>query len=409
MSFFKKLQPSIIRFSSDDCIPESLKNKYAININVIGIDWFQENFLETEDGGLVLLETSTIIDSFKLVLEGPSNVFDVPRIYVVINDSIVENDDNIYQLVYKGISGPSIYGEGFDGFRPGVDYYINDTLYSWLTRTTDEHQNKIDPIIEENNDIFLPNLLDGDGNLSHHFIELDESDQDYTNLSYYKKKNDILGYSFTEDELYDFTSTFCGIILDNSEVQDAADTDNQVYKLVLEYWRNHQSDCASIALALILGTKYTTSTNTITTCNSCFNTSSTSTDTSIDKSCYEKYQDAMAEWLKHMLGDSGFYEDWFFLVRGDCEVPNDDMIDILIDLINSLLGTGWNLGSDTTKRLSCNCPDLDTSYDDTCNRNILLNYIKVLEWVKADKITSNKNKIKVYGQQFGELLTKLNI
>lgn len=409
MSFFQKFQPSIIRFSSDDCIPESLQNRYAININVVGIDWFTENFIETEDNGLLLNESSNILESYKLVLENSTAILDIPRIYVVINNSIVENDDNIYKLIYKGISDPNIYGEGFDGFRPGIDYYINDTLYSWLIRTIDDNLNPIDPIIESNEDILLPNLLDSEGNLSHHFIELSDSDKDYSKLSYYLKKNELLNLSYTEDELRDFTSVFCSIILDNSELQNESATQNQVYKLVLEYWKNHQSDCASIALALILGTKYTTSTTTTTTCNSCFNTSSTSTDTTIDKSCYEKYQDAMKEWLKYMLGDSEFYNDWFFLIKGDCETSNSDMIDMLIDLINSLLSTGWSLESDYNKKLSCNCPDLDASYNDTCNRNILLNYIKVLEWVKSNQIRSNKNKIKIYGQQFGELLTKINL
>lgn len=412
MSFFQRFQPSIIKLSSDDCIPSYLRNKYMININCVGIKWFEENFilLEDENGAFLLQEKDSSDKSFKILLENyGSDRFDIPRLYIVIDDNIVKDDDNIYKIVYDGLTNNEVYGEGFNGFRPGINYYVNKTLYTWLTSKVDTEGNTIDPIIEDNLDIVLPNYLDSDGSISHHFEELSESDKDYTKLSYYLKKNEILGYSFTENELRDFTSTFCGIILDNSEVQNETDTQNQVYKLVLEYWRNHQSDCASIALALILGTKYTTSTIT-TTCNSCFNTSSTSTDTSIDKSCYEKYQDAMKEWLKYMLGDNEFYEDWFYLLIGDCLTPNTDMIDLLIDLINSLLNTGWNLGTDTSnKKLSCNCPDLDNSYDDTCNRNILLNYIKVLEWVKADNIISNKNKIKIYGQQFGELLTKLSL
>ena len=59
-----------------------------------------------------------------------------------------------------------------------------------------------------------------------------------------------------------------------------------------------------------------------------------------------------------------------------------------------------------TNKTHCGCSKLSTD-NGNCNYNILDNYIRVLNWIKECQIEEHTNQIKIYGEQFAELLPKL--
>ena len=50
-NFMNYIQPSIVKFSSDEELPESIQNHYMINYNIVGIKYFLENFMISETAG----------------------------------------------------------------------------------------------------------------------------------------------------------------------------------------------------------------------------------------------------------------------------------------------------------------------------------------------------------------------
>ena len=103
-----------------------------------------------------------------------------------------------------------------------------------------------------------------------------------------------------------------------------------------------------------------------------------------------------------MLSDKEFYCDFFYIENK----PIVDLIDNLIRLITEFKTLGYNISFDDSNKTHCGCSELSKD-NGTCNYNILDNYIQVLIWVKECKIEENANKIKIYGEQFAELLPKL--
>ena len=59
------------------------------------------------------------------------------------------------------------------------------------------------------------------------------------------------------------------------------------------------------------------------------------------------------------------------------------------------------------KSYQCDCTNQLSLNNSSLEYKKLNNYIQVLLWVYNNEITENTNKIKVYGEQFGELLPKL--
>lgn len=402
-SFLTYFQPAILRLSNDVCVPKSLQNKYVLNINAMGISWFEENFILTEDGnGNKYLGVNESTND-RLLLESSSNSkFDLPRIYVVLNDDF--NDNLLSTFVATALSKPETYGEGITGFRPGKDYYVNETLKYWLGR------NKIG---ENNADYILPDYLvqnDNTMKMSEYFQELPENEVNSIDIKRFIKKNAILSLSFDEDKLRNFASTFFDCILKYTPItpENKLLPRNQIYNRVMEYYRDGKSDDTIISLQLILGTKAKVAEQWMTdtsSCNTCFNTSSGSSS-SLQPTCLALYTEAMEEWVKEMLADTNFYKDWMFITDGDNTYPNVSLIDLLITLIQDYIKSGFPLSKQTDNIVNCNsCPSLDSLYSqDECNKNIMLNYIKVLEWTNACQLKQNKNKIKVYGQEFAQLL-----
>jgi hypothetical protein len=87
--------------------------------------------------------------------------------------------------------------------------------------------------------------------------------------------------------------------------------------------------------------------------------------------------------------------------------PNLVLIKQLMYLLNGFISL--NLDLSFSKGSKYNCTNLcnKTSQVSVNNYTVLEKYKNVLEYVRECKISSNVNKIKLYGGQFGELLPKL--
>ena len=106
-----------------------------------------------------------------------------------------------------------------------------------------------------------------------------------------------------------------------------------------------------------------------------------------------------------MLGDIEFYKDWFMLSNPeDKGTYNENVVDELIKLIDEFISLEYSLQFEK-KMSKCNCEQI--SDVNNCNKETILKYKEVLNWIKENKIEENTNKIKVYGEAFGELLPNL--
>ena len=527
-TFYKHLQPNIIKFSDEQEIPESLRCHYAINYNVWGIDYFFENYLlqESSDGVYMILNEN----NFGILLEdtlSDQKVLDIPRLYIKITDKFLTDDSKFQEFILKAAKDNEIYGLGIDGFRPGEDYYINHTLFNYLSNIVPSKDNneetpqeisyglgndneeetneeeytgpKEDPefrfseesitvkinstynlptlissqgvdnvkyyvsninvaridttsgqvfienegetlilaVFEGNNrynasqatytlivqpeedttysslniENELPNYLDENGNITKYFIDLDgEIIKDYTNLDYFNKKNNLLTFTYSEDELNRFYQNICQIILNNTTIQNNTDIfykpNNQIYYKVLQYFSNSKVDDASIALNLILGSQYgTVSTNNQLNCGC----STGSSSTLLTQSCSVMYEQAMPLYLKQMFGDSEFYEDWFNIYLSESDIiPNDVLIETLQLFIKEFILLDYNLDQGKSSlQYQCDCTDLSSLNNSSLEYKKLNNFLQILNWVNNSRIDENTNKIKIYGESFGELLPNL--
>lgn len=259
---------------------------------------------------------------------------------------------------------------------------------------------------------------------------------------YYTNKNKSIEHIFSEDELNFLNSTFMNLIKDMSEFKQYSFDKNSVYKAVIDYYANGGYDSATILMNTIFNTEIKTTTSNITGCgcgnqSNCVNTTSNGTTQAINTgttlvsldnaTCLEKYQAAMYQWLIDMLSNPDFYCCWMFMQLNNSEdiIPNDALLDMLISLLKEFLKLGYDLSNlkSNTNGGTCNCGhnkiygdtntgdciDLLNNTELQCsNYSIILNYIKVLEWVKNNEIDENKNKIYIYGKQFAEIFPLLN-
>ena len=401
--FFKYLQPTIIQATNNEELPERVRGRFFINFNVFGIQYFSENYIlqETTFGApyLILKE-----DNWGLQLENTSEgeLLDIPRIYIDITDKFVNDDEGLFQsFVAQALMDNKIWARGIDKFFGGMDYYTNYTLYNYLALT--------DQIEVPDFGVRLPNYLDNFGQIQTQYWKVlnGEIYEDYTNIEYFNEKNNMLTNKFSEDELNNFYSTFCSIILKYTKITDnlLLDSKNQIYNLVLNYFKNFKSDEGSNALSLILNSGYSAVTTTSSTSCSC-NSSSSSTE--LTPSCYDLYSTAMYKWLSTMLGDSKFYEDWFRIYKSEDDyIPNDVLIETLNIFFDEFINMQHTLNFIKSSSVKCDCPAPVSFNENECNYNILKNYKKIFDWVFNEEIDSNVNKIKIYGGQFAELLPKL--
>lgn len=298
-----------------------------------------------------------------------------------INSAIVLNDNRYY--VYVG----AIYGyDNEHGFDNGVSFLINDDLRNDVYSIEEilknnDYDNEYVVIID--NPVFV-----------HEGPDIDR----------YVLKNNMVDYTYTEDELNAFYQTFMKMIklLANYENDNINTNKNQIYIKVINYYYNLQTDEALKNIILILQSQnynYTSSTS-YTTCG-CNTSASDSSLNENNVNCSTSYQNAMALYLIQMLGDVDFYYD-FFYIDGE---PIDELIDSLIKLIEEFKTLGYDI-SFSSNSSHCGCSQLSKDKGE-CNYNILDNYIRVLNWIKNCEIELNRNKIKIYGETFGELLPKM--
>ena len=406
------IQPTIVKLSDSEDIPTSLHNNYMINLNIVGIKYFQENFIiqENSNGDFIMKESyqeGDPVPGFAWLLEeslSEEDVIDIPRAYILISADLVKDDSKLKAYTINGLIDNNVFIEGVDGFVPGKDFFINETLYRYLR----EFNN-----VEENEDVILPNYLNKNGEISENFVELDCREKDYSNIEYYYNKNKLAANTYSEEQLNDFYATFASTILEYTQIDDEtrATPKNQVYELVLKYFANHQTDATSVALNLILNTPYANLTNGNCGCakTGCSGSNSNVTGNSETQSCYDIYIAALKNYIKTMLGDTDFYNDWFTILMPNGEyITNDTLIDALETLIHEFIALGYdlsNVGKKNSKAISCGCSNI--SYSSTADYSVLLNYLNILDWLRNCNMQYNLNKTKIYGEKLGEIFPYL--
>ena len=225
--FFDFLQPTIVKTSNDSELPENLRNRFLLNFNVFGIKYFDQYYLLTETSNgipyLIIKE-----DNWGIELENSNDdfddVLDIPRLYIDITDKFIDGFELFRDFIYQAIMNNPVYAGGTENFVPGVDYWLNTTLYNYLANT-----NQIE---KPNFASRLPNYITQQITISKYFDDLTNSPyKDYTNLVYYNKKNKIRDFKFSEDELNNFYSTFCKVILNDTLIKEEErnTTNNQIY------------------------------------------------------------------------------------------------------------------------------------------------------------------------------------
>lgn len=344
-------------------------------------------------------------------------------LFIKINDKIFKEDNDLQIFFHSLTQSKSIdelselIADGIPNeFVLGRDYFLSCSLWNYFMNYNNDNPYKI---IKENADDYrLPDYFDDQYNRINEILYIDVAD---TNLRYFYDINKIKDFEFTIEELKNFVSTFCGIILDNTKFTNIVDTKNLIYKYVLEYFRNNLKDNTSIALDLIFNNTILNDTNAK---NSCCNNIQNSTNNEITNmisiigtsgatniSCKEIYEKSMLAYLIKMLGDHNFYCDWFFIEFNENidPTPNLVLIKKLKKLFEEFRELGyalyWGSGDDNCgcshRNLSNNSSILNISKE---NYVIFENYYKVLLYNENDEVCENKNKIKIYGESFGTIL-----
>lgn len=401
-SFFKYMQPTIVRASYDDGVPEHLRGRFFINFNVFGIKYFEERYILTENSNnfqYLLLKENSGIFMLEDTIES-EDIVDIPRIYIDITDKFVNDSSNLFKsFVWQASLENAIWVQGIDNFLAGQDYYVNRTLFNYLAVTNQ--------LTNFDQAVVLENYLDESGYITKYWMDLsNEPYKDYSDLDYFNEKNHILDFTYTEEELDNFYPNFCKIILDNTRISPEllASGNNNVYNHVLNYFANFMNDAGTNAIATILNTLYSTTTK-----SGCGCTTKYSQEPQYSTmTCFDMYKVGMLEWLKKMLSDKTFYEDWFRMDMGNGKMmPNDVLVTKLETFINEFIALkNMLVFTEYRAKINCDCPSVTVGEND-CNYGIIQNFLNILGYVSSSTIESNKNKIKIYGGNFAELLPKL--
>ena len=410
MSFFNYLQPSIVQLGKNDLIPDNLSYHYLINMNVIGIKYFETNFLliHGENGDYEYMLTN---DGEKLFVgNDEDNVkIDIPRIYLLPSEKIIEdNSDAFREFFIASLADNAIFYTGTDNFKPGVDYWMNKTLFDYIVEYESEVLGDKDPDLS----YCLPNYLDGDYVVTQYWEQLPDELKNYTDFKYFYNKNIALeNNSYDSSQLDNLYSTFFNIILKQCIVDEEKINEKQniIYKQVMEYFANFMVDSTSIGINLILNNYQQISESQYNYNISCgCNSSNSQKYLNSQNSCFNMYAEAMKQYLKDMLGSLTFYKDWFYIQNGEEYIINYGAIDNLLELLKEFEEADYDLSFSQIRRLTgFNCENSVADYENSCNHAIIQNYMKVLEYIRSGAAETNVNKIKVYGQNFAELLPKL--
>ena len=383
----------------------------------------------------------------------PRNNFDLLQNFIPYK--IVKYKDNKYYInINVFVNNANIFGYSLYFLIDEKFYssYRGNEIYEFLSNLDLDSEDLFETLINGTESLIPGENYFLTGNLDNTEITMSSNINDYEdisnikikdidNISYFIYKNSSLENIFTEDELDNLNSTFMKLIQHYSErYNNIADTIDFVYKNVIDYYANGQYDDATILMNSIFNTQITISSNISNCgCNSQSDCTSVSSGTnaintgtelvSLDTAtCIEKYKAAMYQWLIKMLSDTAFYCGWMFTTVEDednLNVPNDELLDKLIELLTEFLNSGYDLtslkgctsacGCGHTKKYFSNnktgdCADIlsNVNVDNCSYYTIIENYIKVLNWVKNNQIDENKNKIYIYGKQFAEIFPLLS-
>ena len=405
-SFFNYIQPTIVRLSDDPSLPDGLRNHYLINVNVIGIQYFVNNYLLIENGcGGYMYMLTNDYHKIRLSDTGMEGVIDIPRAYLVITEDFIKSQDDFSTWILSSIVDNSFFISGTENFKPGRDYFINDVLYNYLKDNEREATENIPIGIR----LTLPDYLNGKFEITKYWKEIDEELARYTNFEFFRLKNKIVDLTYSEEELDNLRNTFFSILYNDANVseEDMLKTYNRIYEAVIKYYLNGETDCALANIALILNSQVNDSVEGVQNCG-CTGSANGSDGYGPKLSCYDSYKQAMAYWLKTMLGDVNFYKDWMWMEDAEGKyVANEGLIEELIQLLEDFLSADYDLSFSGKSIYNHNCGnDINEELNFT-RRKIIENYITLLKWVLAGCIDNNTNKIKVIGEKFGELLPSL--
>lgn len=408
-NFYNYIQPSIIKCGNTENIPENLRNKFMININAMSIRWFVDNFMliENPDTGAYMYMITHDNEKLCLAKKEDSDVLDIPRAYIVLTDEFITDQTNFRDWILSSLADPSVFGRGTETFKIGIDYYINRTLYDYLK----EKEEQFVSDLTEN--AVLPNYLNNEFSITEDYEFLDDATISYSNYKYFYLKNKLFDFTYKENELNNLYSTFFNIISYYSVVSesDKLKINNQIYKKVIEYYKNFQIDDTLVSLELLLNNKINkVIPEYLTSC--CSNNQQNKNNQSQYNTitCSDIYKNSMFEYLLNMLSDVEFYKDWMYIENPNGEkIVNDSLIESLIILLKEFEELEYDLSFANTYIIHGNCcKDNQYTIDNEKNHTIINNYIKVLEYVLAGCIDDNSNKISVYGRKFAELLPKLS-
>ena len=312
-----------------------------------------------------------------------------------ISSNII-NDNNHYYAYVPLILG---YANGYD---KGLYILLKDEILNdeWLKEYVENFNTLYENEVGLSNEgIILSKTINDESNLDSIYNYEQIKSNDY---EYYSKLNVMNEqYQLTEEQVNSTYKTFASIINEFSYVDDIS-LKTQVYKKVLEYYANGMFDETITSLKLIMSSslyKYNDTSN----YTNCGCNASTSENGIQQLNCYEQYISSIELYMKQMFGDIDFYNNFMFL---DTKLPNVEMIDKLINLLESLKALGYRMNFDKAQVSHCYCPENESI--NLHAYNIIDNYINVLNWIKNCKIEENSNKIKVYGEQFGEIFSKLS-
>ena len=383
----------------------------------------------------------------------PRNNFDLLQNFIPYK--IVKYKDNKYYInINVFVNNANIFGYSLYFLIDEKFYssYRGNEIYEFLSNLDLDSEDLFETLINGTESLIPGENYFLTGNLDNTEITMSSNINDYEdisnikikdidNISYFIYKNSSLENIFTEDELDNLNSIFMKLIQHYSErYNNITDTIDFLYKNVIDYYANGQYDDATILMNSIFNTQVTISSNISNCgCNSQSDCTSVSSGTnaintgtelvSLDTAtCIEKYKAAMYQWLIKMLSDTAFYCSWMFTTVEDednLNVPNDELLDKLIELLTEFLNAGYDLtslkgctsacGCGHTKKYFSNnktgdCVDIlsNVNVDNCSYYTIIENYIKVLNWVKNNQIDENKNKIYIYGKQFAEIFPLLS-
>lgn len=410
------LQPQIIKFNNNASLSELVRNKYFVYYTISGL--FDENnsihaiyvnlnsvdklhmfisniakyditLLFTGDNEFVLGKDYFINESLYMHLVESNQLQMEHQVMPIANE--MENPDLDFdaEMNVGGETRPGIPDEDFDSAMNVVPE----------EKPLDMPEDDFDSIMNVTPIYYLPNYMTSNG-FNTEFFDYVENYEVLFN--YFKKKNEYKDLTFDEEYLKAFYVNLAKLILELT-VYTPTENIDFIYKQVLEYFANYQSDDVYLGMSLIFNTLYGTANNK----PNCGCQTNPTMDAICTTSCNDYYKNAMIEYIKQMFGDYTFYSKWFFITDTETGVTqvNQMMIDKIRLFITEFLSLDINIGF-VSERNNCMCPTIDMT-SDKCNRGILNNFLSILYFVEQNDIEENSNRIKVYGEEFGKIYPKL--